>query len=738
MQTRANHPFQPPQQDLVLIGGGHSHALVLLDWAMRPVPGVRLTLISEQSYSPYSGMLPGLVAGHYQVDDIHYDLRNLCRHAGARFIQARVSGLDPEQQQIKLEGRPALEYDLLSINAGAVPDWQVAGARQYSIPVKPISGFWQRWQAARATLLEADQPQHIVLVGGGAGSVELALCMRTALQQARVQHPISLITRGPEPVADYPKRMKTALATRLQQQQINVISQFNVAEVSAKQLHSQQGHNLDYDYLFWCTQARAAPWPGESSLVVNEQGFIRVHPTLSSLNYPNIFAAGDIAWIDQHPLPRAGVYAVRQGKILAANLKAKLAGQPLRPYRPQRHFLSLLACGNQDAVGAKGRLSLAGPWVWRLKDHIDRRFMRMLQQLPVLPPPRSQDDISLEPPAMRCGGCAGKVGASVLQQALNRMQQPEHCQLTAAPGRDDAAVISWPASPTKLVQSLDVLKPLVDDPYLFARLTTLHALSDLYAMHAQPHSAQLLVQLQHASESLQVRDMQQLLAGVEEELQRAGAELLGGHTLEGEQMQLGLCVNGQAQAQQLIGKQGLQAGDLLVLSKPLGSGALFAAAMRGAARGDWISQALDTLLQSNAQAAELFAQHQAHALTDITGFGLLGHLQEMLGHQGAELWLAQLPSLPGALEVLQQGYHSTLSPANRRLRHLLQPAPELDTNQPRYALLFDPQTCGGLLAAIAPQHWPDLQQASSQAGQPLWLIGKVTEQHGIHITDQAG
>lgn len=723
--------------DLVLLGGGHSHALVLLRWAMQPLPGVRLTLISENSDSPYSGMLPGLVAGHYQPDDVHIDLRRLCRHAGARFIQARVEKLDPAMRLVYLQDRPPLAYDTLSINVGATPDLGVDGAAEFAIAVKPISQFWPAWQRQRDQMLQATQAKNIAVVGGGAGSVELALAMAHALRAAPVAHRLHLVTRGEQLLPGYPALMLRWLQRRLAQQHIAVHLNADIVQVESTRLLTRTGVPLPADTVFWCTQARAAQWLAASDLDVTNAGFVRVQPTLQTLRWPNIFAAGDCAWMDATPTARAGVYAVRQAPVLYRNLRHSILRQPLQSYRPQRHFLSLLATGDRDAVGARGRLPLAGHWVWRWKDGIDRRFMAMLQQLPVEPPPQQADDASLEPPAMRCGGCGGKVGADVLQQALAGLEQPSAGTSTCpAPVRDDAAVVTLSADPAAsvLVQSVDALKPLLDDPFLTGRITTLHALSDLYAMHATPHSAQLQVQLPIMAEALQVRDMQQLLQGVQTELQQAGAQLLGGHTLEAETLQLGLTVNGLAQPAALLRKSGARAGDLLLLTKPVGTGALFAAAMRGAAKAHWIDQAMPYLLQGNHQAAQILYEHAAHALTDITGFGLIGHLLEMLAAAtiGAELDLASIPLLPGAAECVAAGYRSTLAPANLRARHQVT-LENVSADDARFQLLFDPQTQGGLLAALPADRAQDALQALRAVHYHAAIVGGCVLQPGVRV-----
>lgn len=720
------------EQDLVLLGGGHSHALVLLRWAMNPLPGVRVTLISESSESPYSGMLPGLVAGHYQRDDVYIDLRKLCRHAGVRFIQARVLGLNPAAQTVALEDRPAIAYDLLSINVGATPDLSVDGAALHAIPVKPIAQFWPAWQQQRDHLLQQDQPQDIAVVGGGAGSVELVLAMAHALRASAVRHRFHLVSRGERLLPGYPAVMLRWLQRRLDRHHVQVHLNAEVKQVTPEQLQLQNGRVIPASTVFWCTQAKAASWLATSELDVTAAGFVRVLPTLQTLRWPNIFAAGDCAWIDATPTARAGVYAVRQAPILDHNFRQFFLQRPLRHYRPQHHFLSLLATGDKDAVGARGALPLAGRWLWRWKDRIDRRFMTMLQQLPVQPPAVESNLVSLEPPAMRCGGCGGKVGADVLQQALSAL----HSECVVGSARDDAAIIplSDDSQGRVLVQSVDALKPLLDDPYLMGRIATLHALSDLFAMNATPHSAQLQLQVPLMQEVLQVRDLQQVLQGVQRELAAAGASLLGGHTLEADNLQIGLVVNGFTTADRVLKKGGVQGDDVFILTRPLGIGVLFAAAMRGYSHARWIDAALPHLLQSNGVAAQILASHDAHALTDITGFGLAGHWLEMLDASGvgAVLSLAAMPLLEGAIECVQAGYRSTLSPANQRARHRLT-LQQVDAEDPRYTLLFDPQTQGGLLAAVPITQAENCLRQLRQHYQAASIVGQCRAGQGLII-----
>jgi selenide,water dikinase len=272
--------FAAPKLDLVFVGGGHTHALALRQLAMNPPAGARLTLISSSSHTPYSGMLPGLVAGHYNFEETHIDLQRFCAALGVRFVCAEVVGLEPLAQSILLKDRPPLGYDILSINIGSQPDiHSVAGAAQYAIPVKPVSGFHQRWrqleQQVRDTV--AGVPPDIVLVGGGAGSVELALAMAHRLGADAVK--IRLVCGGGL-LQGYNKGAIRAVRRSLGGQGIDVIENTRIARVEANRLLTESGESIAYTEVVWCTAAAAPAWLREAGLSCDEQGFLKIEDTL--------------------------------------------------------------------------------------------------------------------------------------------------------------------------------------------------------------------------------------------------------------------------------------------------------------------------------------------------------------------------------------------------------------------------------------------------------------------------
>lgn len=685
------------KQDLLLLGAGHSHVLVLRRLAMRPMSGVRVTLVSESSHAPYSGMLPGLVAGHYQFEDMHIDLRRYCAQLGVRFIKASVQGLQLEQRRVLLADRPPLGYDILSLNTGSQPELaSVPGAREFAVPVKPVAGFSRRWQALQDKLCNASaQGVRIVVVGGGAGSVELALAMRYRLGSAGVQ--VELVC-GRALLESYNAAARRVVYRHLQQQGIALREFTRVEQVESSRLRTEQGQLIDYDELVWCTAASAPGWLRAAGLACDEQGFLLVDSSLRALGQAHIFGAGDVASLQHNAHPKAGVYAVRQAPVLAHNLRVSCLGGELHHYQPQRRFLSLLALGKREAVAERGPLWASGAWVWRWKDHIDRRFMRQFTVLPQM----SQDDSGLDPQAgvMHCGGCGAKLPAKLLREVLAEMARRFPSVVASQAFSDDAAQLQQ--TPGKLLlQSVDSLRELTDDPWLMGRIAALHALSDIYAMGARPHSCLAQITLPYAGVNLQYRDLELLMDGALHEMAAASCQLLGGHSLEGAELSIGFTVNGEVDAARLLAKTGVAAGDHLVLTKALGSGVLFAAHSRGDADGRWIDAALEGMLLGNARAAELAEQFGLRAGTDVTGFGLAGHLLEMLSGQALQacISLAALPLLPGVVESFAAGCASTLAPGNREAV-----AAELEVsaqvNGAQFEVLFDPQTSGGLLLAV--------------------------------------
>jgi selenide,water dikinase len=692
------------------VGGGHAHVGVLKFWGMNPMSRVRLTLVSSQVNTPYSGMLPGLISGHYAFDQTHLDLWKLARATGVRCVLDRVLGVDLDGRRVICADRPPIPYDVLSLNIGSTPQVEgIPGAAEHAIPVKPIEKFLPRWQEVqRRVEAWTGERFRIGVVGGGAGGVELLLSMQHRLKQTAGLRPgrtvpceFTLVTESPELLASHNANVRRRFERVLRERGVRVELNQRIVQVSADRLRSASGMEIGFDALFWVTTASAQAWVRDSGLATDDRGFVAVNECLQSTSHANVFAAGDVAAVLPYPRPKAGVFAVRQGKPLAENLRRALEGSPLRPFRPQSQFLSLVSTGDRHAVASRGSLALEGDWVWRWKNSIDVNWMRQYQELePGSMPAKPLAESSVSA-SMRCAGCGGKVGGDVLARVLKRVgSQPDPKVLVGLAERRDASVVAIPAGQI-LVQSVDYFRFMFDDPYLCGRIAANHALNDLYAMGARPHSGLVIASLPFEGELEMEETLFQTVSGAHRELEQAGALLIGGHSAEGSEPSIGLMVQGTLDGSASVALPSWQSGDHLILTKPLGTGMVFAGHQAGLVKGEWVERSIANALLSNQRAALCLQEYGVRAMTDVSGFGLVRHLLELRrpSSLGVTIDLGAIPALPGALELLARGVTSSLASQNRAIGREIVNHPE-STGVGRYELLFDPQTAGGLVGVV--------------------------------------
>jgi len=696
--------INPIHTEIVLVGGGHSHAIALRMFGMKPLKGVRLTLISEGSDSPYSGMLPGYVAGYYLREQCHIDLRSLSQFAGAQFYQDQVVGIDLVNQRVICANRPPVAFDYLCLDIGSIPQ-KLDSNNSKSITAKPISKFLAHWQQF-LTDLAKQSPENlaIAIAGGGVGGVELAISIHQRfidfIPNTRLD--FHLFHKGEELLTGHNSQVRRLVAKELERRKIQVHLKEEVIGLEQGFVQCYSGKTWECDRLFWVTQATAPDWLSSSGLAVDEDGFVLIKNTLQSISHAQVFATGDIATNTQHPRPKAGVFAVRQGKPLFQNLQKIVSQLPLKEYIPQKKFLSLIGTANGEAIASKGIFGWRSPVMWWWKDRIDRQFMAKFTDFPRMEVTESQ---------MYCAGCGSKVGSNTLREVLARLPQitPQTINegiLIGLNQADDACAIEIPAGQV-LVQSLDYFPAFLNDPYLVGQIAANHCLNDLFAMAANPHSALAIATVSHGTPKAEAETLFQLLAGATKVLNAARSPLIGGHTTVGQELIFGLSCNGYADPKHLLRKAGIQVGDALILTKPLGTGVILAAAMQNKCEKEWLDQAINSMLQSNQAAIQIFQACQIHACTDISGFGLIGHLSEMLNaakistRVSAKIELAKIPTLLGAIATQKMGIFSSLYAQNRQAEKLIsQPQAQSNAQNPIYSLLFDPQTSGGLLGAV--------------------------------------
>lgn len=699
----------PITRDLVLLGGGHTHALVLRKWAMSPLAGVQVTLVNPGVKAPYTGMLPGFVAGHYSRNALDIDLVKLARAAGARLILDRATSIDTRNKRVQLGDRPDIAYDTLSVDIGvtsalAADQPQVPGL----VPAKPLGPFADAWDNLLARIDQQDAPPKIAVIGAGVAGVELALAMAFRLRtKGLVSATIKLIEAGSVPLRELNRSARAKLLSDLDRTGIEIETNRSV-----------QSLNAGFDFIVSTAGAKPYIWLSETDLTL-EKGYVAVNQHLQSLNTPDVFAAGDCAHLSHAPRPKAGVFAVRQAPILFENLRAQLSGNPLRPYNPQRSYLKLISRGGKSAVTDKWGIGLAGDWVWHWKDRIDQKFMKQFQDpVEMLQPPRPEHlalgvASLLDQTENSCGACGAKVAQAPLLQGL-AAATPEAVPL------DDAAIVK--TGDRTEVFSTDHLRAFNADAYTLAKVAAIHALGDIWAMGGRPRTVLSQIILPPLA-PLQQREMiREIAAGAGEVFEAAGTRIAGGHTSSGQELTIGFSISGALDGE-AITQAGASAGDVLVLTKPIGTGVILAAEMRQRADGHNYQAALDSMCRLQIAASEILAR-TASAMTDVTGFGLAGHLLNILDGSGlsAQVILADIPVLPGAEQLNAAGIRSTLWQANAEQgSRISQPA------SGRADLLFDPQTCGGMLAAIPVEKVQQVIDAFAAADESIWQIGTLAE-----------
>ncbi|MCF8484019.1 MAG: selenide, water dikinase SelD [Rhodobacteraceae bacterium] len=721
----------PQTFDIVLIGGGHAHALVLRMWAMKPLAGVRLTVINPGPIAPYTGMLPGAIAGHYARSEMMIDLVRLARFAGARVILDRAVGIDTKARLITVGSGRTLRYDAASIDIGIASDLpDVPGFAEHAASAKPLGAYAQRWEAFLHT---APKAPRVTIIGAGVGGVELALASAYHLRKLDKSPTITVLEKSPSALSALAPASAKTLMAAMAHEGITLRCETTVSEVGAQALTLSDGSILPSDFTLSVAGARPQSWLAKTGLALQD-GFVVISPSLQSSD-PAIFAVGDCAAMSFAPRPKAGVFAVRQAPVLFENLRILAMGgtRRLRRFAPQRDYLKLISLGSQTALADKFGLRGGGAWLWRLKDRIDRKFMAKFEDYPVMARPtlpadhaRGMAEAMGDKPM--CGGCGAKVGAEALAQALSVLPTPARPDVLSGRG-DDAAVLA--VGGARQVITTDHLRAFTNDPHLMARLTAIHSLGDIWAMGAAPQAALAQITLPRLSPALQADMLAEVMAAASAVFRAAGADIVGGHSSVGDELTLGFTVTGLA-ADAPIPKTGARPGDVILLTKPLGTGTILAAEMAmarltsrdGPLLGEVWAGCVASMARPLGPAAAILRE-KATAMTDVTGFGLAGHLWEMVQGAGvaARLELSALPMLPGAEELAAQGVASSLAPANRAALSWLVDAPP----GPKGDLLFDPQTCGGLLATV-PAHWArPLCLELARMGEFAKIIGTIAE-----------
>ncbi|MFK7733468.1 MAG: selenide, water dikinase SelD [Pseudomonadales bacterium] len=716
------------KHDLVLLGGGHAHVLAIKSFAMKAIPEVRITLVSEQGDTPYSGMLPGYIAGHFEKSDTLINLNALCRAAGIRFIKGRVIDLELDAREVHIENQAPLSYDCLSIDTGSCPSFDSIEGYEYATGVKPIAQFHRQWAELEGVLQNQATLQRIAVVGAGVGGTELCLSLAHRLRD-RDNCRLHLLYNSEHVMPGTTTKAVEIANAQLALLKVEQHAGFTLSKVTAEGVWSSNDEFLPMDKVFVSTDAVAAGWPSGSGLDCDDKGFINVNDYLQSISHDNVFAAGDIACLVNDPKPKAGVYAVRQAPYLAENLRRFFSKDAYKKVRLQSEFLRLITLGDKSAIACRNGLTLSGRWVWRWKNSIDAAFMRQFSELSKNDSMVSAAGSSTGPGVgnaeekMHCAGCGSKLGPAGLYENLAKLPAADSESLHSALHTIEDAVVWQPSSNMAMVQSIDGFRSFTEDHYLFAMIAVHHAMNDLYAMGATPKYVQVWANLKFAHSRLQQRDHLRMMNGVSDALLMHEAALAGGHSSEGAEDHLGVVVNGELSLTNRWSKCGANHDDVIVMNKGLGTGVVLAADMQSLATVSELDSTLSSMLGSNRSLWQLLHGTLPSSVTDISGFGLIGHLLEMLPAEGfaAQLELAAIPALPGAERLIADGCHSSLFP---ELQHYLNSCEISDSvSNIQRDLLLDPQTNGGMLIILS----RDEEKKLLDAGASIQRIGVITE-----------
>ena len=362
---------------LALLGGGHAHVEVLRAFALEAIPGWRVTIVSPFERQLYSGMVPGVVAGHYTVDDCAIDVAALAKRAGADFVRSSASLVDPARREVVCANGQSLRYELLSFDIGAqVVIGKARGVDRHAIVIRPLEAALDAWSRIRARAATGEI-RSITVVGGGPAGVELALAMAHALKADRADHPahVRVVTDQPQPLGGIARGARHRLTRLLRKNGIGLHPGNAVVEVGRDFVQLEGGLQFASDATFWCTGPSAPEVIRDSGFATDEGGYLLTNEYMQSVSHADVFGVGDCATRRDRALPKAGAFAVRAAPILAANLRAAMTGQQIKPFATGTRYLALVSAGRQTAVGFWNGFAWQGDWVWRWKDRIDRRFV---------------------------------------------------------------------------------------------------------------------------------------------------------------------------------------------------------------------------------------------------------------------------------------------------------------------------------------------------------------------------
>mgnify|MGYP000026190325 FL=1 len=680
------------KKDLVLLGAGHSNIEVLKKFGTKPIDGLRLTLISNSYFSTYSGMIPGYLQGIYDWNEINIDLVKLCRVYGHRLIMSNIIKIDTKNNSVFLENRPSINYDFLSINLGIKTDSsKIKGAEKNCLRLKPISSIKENFDKL-LKFNKVHKNNDIVIIGAGAAGFEVALALDENLKRKNIKNNIILLSKNSSVLNQFNKTAELIAKKNLEKCNIKFLNYAEVVIVTSNYVLLKDGRKIFCKLPILATNSGPLDLLKKSDLPLTKNGSILVESNLLVSGYNNIFSSGDISEIKGYSIPKAGVFAVRQGKILAKNIKKLYLQKKLSQYRPQKYFLSIIGLQNNRALAIKSIFSIKGQLIWSIKKYIDKKFIEKytLYKRDNYP---EKDQIEPVLNQMQCKGCASKIPQSILDSVFEENTKKGSLDADKVPNTKN------------IFQTTDIISSIVSDPFELGIISAKHALNDILASNTKPLAAQMIVSLPPAINEINKRDLIQVKSGADYAMKKATCKIIGGHSYSNndDQVYLGFSIIGKKK--NYVKSKKIKKGKLYITGK-IGSALVFAAIEKKIISGMYSEEVINNMKQSNYDIFKIFSKYSIQHITDISGFGLAIHANNLLLRNsdlnGLEISLKKVPLYKGAIEALNNNVKSSLNDANKNsiINNLRVDYDKINKNY--LNCLFDPQTAGGFLFILDP------------------------------------
>ena len=673
-------------KQLILIGGGHANVQVLKKLCENSIKGLHTILISEHFEATYSGMTPGFINEDFSKEEISIDLQRLCFNAGATFIRDKVTRLDTNNKELQLQNFPPINYDLLSINTGSISNTKKINIKNSSncFFVKPISSLVKNLSQIDQILKK--NKNKIVIIGGGVASFELAFSLKR-----RYESPLEITILEKKILNEKNLNKKTKNNLKKIAGNLSIIEyEGEVISISEKYLTLNNGDKIDYDLSLVSTGASIETWLLESNLIKDEKGFIKVNNNLLSINEKNIFVTGDACSIENKPKPKSGVMAVRQGEILKENIFLKLIGKNLIKFKPQKNWLYLIGTYKNYALLNYFFLSFHSRWCWKLKVWIDKDFINKFkftnnQQMTK----RNFELENFENTKMYCQGCGSKVSKNTLISYIKKTSDNIYLK--------DSSIVNNKS--LQILQSIDHIKLFSSlNPFEFGRISYLHSQNDILAAGGEVKSLSVSLSVPFSENSVEKFYLEYFMEGIKFEADKNNCVISSGHSYQSQEPGITLTLNGEIASN--VSKDSAKKGDLIYLSKPLGTGYLIAAYFNNSEilSGCDFEKILNNLKKENLFAVNSAIDSGSQTMTDISGFGLSSHLTDIClsSNLSSELTLSHeilINSNTDLLKMFQStGFKNNYESSREYIK--------ISLNHPLKNILFDPQTNGPMLIAI--------------------------------------